>query len=208
MWKFQVFRHHIASWTWISVFIESVFQCWSHFHFLPSSISKREARPNLEGNPWRRQEKLRPSASPISLNLLLNGPYKGDTRKHAQLVSWFLTFSFNQFPTIIEWLQEEPILSLPHCNPILYCRYCIEHFTRIKQFFSRFLSSKCVFMSSFEHWTLFLVRECEWTKWGMDAGSNLGRKRETDEVLKVDIWFAQFPSCTQHQKSWHGQNNI
>ena len=47
----------------------------------------KQKRPNLEGNPWRRQEKLRPSASPISLNLLLNGPYKGDTRKHAQLVS-------------------------------------------------------------------------------------------------------------------------
>ena len=107
---------------------------WFEILCLPGSFGKtEEARPNLEGNPWRRQEKLRPSASPISLNLLLNGPCKGDTRKHAQLINGIFCSnfsSFNQFPTMIKWLQEDQILSKPHCNPILYCRYGIQHFTR------------------------------------------------------------------------------
>ena len=107
---------------------------WLEILCLPASFGKtEEARPNLEGNPWRRQEKLRPSASPISLNLLLNGPCKGDTRKHAQLINGIFCSnfsSFNQFPTMIKWLQEDQILSKPHCNPILYCRYGIQHFTR------------------------------------------------------------------------------
>ena len=127
---------------------------------------------------------------------------------HSLSVQYFApTFSFNQFPTVIEWSQKEPILSLLHRNPILYCRYCIGFITshQVKaNKFHRFWSSKYV---SIRVWTLntffgrvcecllfwrlntFLGWVCEWTKWG-DAGSNLGSKRETDELLKVDIWFS------------------
>ena len=117
---------------------------------------------------------------------------------HSLSVEYFApTFSFNQFPTIIEWPHKEPILSLLHCTAIQfyiadisYCRYCIESikFQQVPAIGFE-AASICPWVFALLNGECFFSQWCEWTKWG-DAGSNLGSKRETDEVLKVDIWFS------------------
>ena len=115
---------------------------------------------------------------------------------HSLSVEYFApTFSFNQFPTIIEWLQKEPILSLLHCTAIQfyiadisYCRYCIESI--------KFQQVPAIGFeaASICPWVFALLNgECFFSQGGVRV-DEVGRCRKQSWKQKGDWWGAE---------SWH-----